>query len=42
MAAPAAAVQRLFEACREVFDGANPGAVPPPARIERVKSALGN
>ncbi|CAL4978303.1 unnamed protein product [Urochloa decumbens] len=41
MAAPAAAaVQRLFEACREVFNGAAPGAVPPPAGIERVKSVL--
>lgn len=42
MAAPVAAVQRLFEACREVFNGADPGAVPPPAGIERVKSVLGN
>ncbi|XP_062194865.1 plant cysteine oxidase 2-like [Phragmites australis] len=37
MAAPAA-VQRLFEACREVFSG--PGTVPPPAGVERIKSVL--
>jgi hypothetical protein len=42
MAAPATAVQRLFEACREVFTGAGPGAVPPPAGVERIKSVLGN
>ena len=42
MAAPVAAVQRLFEACREVFNDAGPGAVPPPAGIERVKAVLGN
>lgn len=41
VAAPAA-VQRLFEACREVFNGVTPGAVPPLAGIERVKSVLGN
>ncbi|PWZ30831.1 Plant cysteine oxidase 2 [Zea mays] len=40
MAAPATAVQRLFEACREVFAGAGPGAVPPPAGVERIKSVL--
>ncbi|KXG31656.1 plant cysteine oxidase 2 isoform X1 [Sorghum bicolor] len=40
MAAPATAVQRLFEACREVFTGAGPGAVPPPAGVERIKSVL--
>ncbi|KAF8705753.1 hypothetical protein HU200_030956 [Digitaria exilis] len=39
VAAPAA-VQRLFEACREVFNGVTPGAVPPLAGIERVKSVL--
>ncbi|WVZ72617.1 hypothetical protein U9M48_021047 [Paspalum notatum var. saurae] len=39
MAAPPA-VQRLYEACREVFTGAAPGAVPPPAGIERIKSVL--
>jgi len=42
MASPVAAVQRLFEACREVFNDAGPGAVPPPAGIERVKAVLGN
>lgn len=42
-APPATAVQRLFEACREVFTGAGgPGAVPPPAGVERIKSVLGN
>ncbi|KAG8045916.1 hypothetical protein GUJ93_ZPchr0008g12970 [Zizania palustris] len=43
MAAPTA-VQRLFEACREVFSGpeASAGAVPPPAGVERIKSVLGN
>ncbi|PAN32650.1 hypothetical protein PAHAL_5G502600 [Panicum hallii] len=40
MATPVAAVQRLFEACREVFNDAGPGAVPPPAGIERVKAVL--
>ncbi|CAD6344112.1 unnamed protein product [Miscanthus lutarioriparius] len=40
MAAPATAVQRLFEACREVFTGTGPGAVPPPAGVERIKSVL--
>uniref|UniRef100_A0A0D9UXN4 cysteine dioxygenase n=1 Tax=Leersia perrieri TaxID=77586 RepID=A0A0D9UXN4_9ORYZ len=35
------AVQRLFEACREVF-GASDGAVPSPAGIERIKSVLEN
>ncbi|KAL6838750.1 hypothetical protein ACP4OV_031464 [Aristida adscensionis] len=40
MAAPAgAAVQRLFEACREVFSG-GPGTVPPAAGVERIKSVL--
>ncbi|KAK3160568.1 hypothetical protein QOZ80_1BG0061280 [Eleusine coracana subsp. coracana] len=33
-----AAVQRLFEACREVFSV--PGTVPPPAGVERIKSVL--
>jgi plant cysteine oxidase len=42
MAALATVVQRLFEACREVFTGAGPGAVPPPADVERIKSVLGN
>lgn len=40
MAAPATAVQRLFEACREVFTGAGPGAVPQLAGVERIKSVL--
>jgi hypothetical protein len=35
-----AAVQGLFEACREVFS--IPGTVPPPAGVERIKSILGN
>lgn len=41
MAAPAA-VQRLFDACREVFSGPGAGVVPPPAGVERIKSVLGN
>ncbi|KAL5226613.1 hypothetical protein ABZP36_014878 [Zizania latifolia] len=41
MSAPTA-VQRLFEACSEVFSGpdSTSGAVPPPAGVERIKSVL--
>ena len=34
-------VQQLFDLCREIFSGVQPGAVPFPEDVERLQSVLG-
>lgn len=40
-AAMPSAVQRVFEACKEVFADGAPGIVPSPDEVERLRSVLG-
>lgn len=37
-----AAIQRLYETCKEVFAGVEAGTVPSPEHVHRLRSVLGN